>query len=64
MSTEFSNLFAELNALEMENLTRDIKETIAGPAHAENAKPVFTAANLWNIHNMKRTREPRKTFIS
>ena len=64
MRSEFSNLFADLNASEMENLTRDIKETIASPAQTENAKPVFTAANLWNIHNMKRTREPRKTFIS
>ena len=64
MRSEFSNLFAELNASEMENITRDIKETMASPAYAENAKPVFTAANLWNIHNMKRTREPRKTFIS
>jgi hypothetical protein len=64
MRTEFVNLFRDLNRSEMENLTGNMKEGIAGPAHVEDAKPVFTAANLWNIHNMKRTREPRKTFIS
>jgi len=64
MKTQFVNLFRELNRSEIENLTGNMKETIASPVHVENAKPVFTAANLWNIHNMRRTREPRKTFIS
>jgi hypothetical protein len=64
MRTEFIKLFAELNASELETLTMEIKETIATPVHVENAKPVFTAANLWNIHNMKRTWLPRRTFIS
>ena len=64
MRTEFINLFAELNASELENLTREVKETVATAVHAENVKPVFIAANLWNIHNMKRTWLPRRTFIS
>ena len=64
MRTEFISLFAELNASELENLTREVKETVAITVPAENAKPVFTATNLWNIHNMKRTRLPRRTFIS
>jgi len=64
MRTEFVNLFRQLSRSEMENLTGNMKETITNPAHVETAKPAFTAANLWNIHNMKRTREPRKTFIS
>jgi hypothetical protein len=62
MRTEFIKLFAEINATELESLTKEVKETIAPVAHAENAKPAFTAANLWNIHNMKRTRVPRKAF--
>jgi len=64
MRTEFINLFRELNRSEMEKITGNMTEVVASPAHVENAKPVFTAANLWNIHNMKRTREPRRTFIS
>jgi hypothetical protein len=63
MRTEFINLFAELNAAELEVLTREVKETRAMDAHVENAKPAFTAANLWNIHNMKRGWAPRRTFI-
>ena len=63
MRTEFINLFAELNASELEHLTKEVKETIAKEVHVENAEPVFTAANLWNIHNMKRTRSLRRTFI-
>ena len=63
MRTEFINLFAEINAAELEVLTGEVKETSAKDGHGENAKPVFTAANLWNIHNMKRTWEARRTFI-
>ena len=64
MRTEFINLFRELNRSEMEKIAGNTTEPVTSPVHVENAKPVFTAANLWNIHNMKRTREPRKTFIS
>ena len=63
MRTEFINLFAEINAEELEMLTREVKETSATDIHVENAKPAFTASNLWNIHKMKRTWEPRRTFI-
>ena len=64
MRTEFINLFAELNAQELENLTKEVYETVAVHSQTENAKPAFTAANLWNIHNMKRERISRRTFFS
>ncbi|HEX5152105.1 MAG TPA: hypothetical protein VFW07_11710 [Parafilimonas sp.] len=63
MRTEFIKLFAELNASELENLTRIVKETTTAPTHADSAKPIFTAANLWNIHNMRNSRSIRKAFI-
>jgi len=63
MRTEFIKLFAELNATELENLTRVAKETTTAPAHTDPVKTVFTAANLWNIHNMKNTRSIRQAFI-
>ena len=63
MRTEFIKLFAELNATELENLTRVVKETTTTRIHADSAKPVFTAANLWNIHNMKYSRSIRQAFI-
>jgi len=55
MRTEFISLFAELNAIELELLTKEVKETVAKDTHVKNAEPAFTAADLWNIHNMKRT---------
>ena len=64
MRTEFINLFAELNAQELENLTKETRETVAVHNHAENAKPGFTAANLWNIHNMKKERVSRRIYFS
>ncbi len=54
MRTEFISLFAELNAMELELLTKEVKETVE-KVHVESVKPAFTAADLWNIHNMKRT---------
>lgn len=64
MRTEFISLFAELNAEELKNLTSETKETIATDVHPKNVKPVFTAANLWSIHNMKRSRTLRRTLFS
>ena len=64
MRTEFIELFAELNAHELENLTSEIKETIANDSHAKSLKAEFTAANLWNIHNMRRDRSSRRMLFS
>ena len=64
MRTEFIDMFAELNATELEQLTKETKETVATAEHAKNEKPVFTAANLWRIHNMRKTWQPGRSFIS
>ena len=64
MRTEFISLFAELNAAELKSLTKEVKETVAVNVNAEHTKPVFTTANLWNIHNMKRNRTIRKNLFS
>ena len=60
MRNEFISQFAELNATTLENLTREVKESVAVNTHEDNTKQVFTAANLWNIHNRRRVREPRR----
>lgn len=64
MRTEFINLFAEINAQELEKLTKEVHETVAVHDYAENAKPHFTAANLWNIHNMRKERVSRRVLFS
>ncbi|MFT4155947.1 hypothetical protein [Parafilimonas sp.] len=60
MRNEFISLFAALNATELESLIGETRETITADAPVQNKKPVFTAANLWSIHNMKRTRTSRR----
>ncbi len=64
MRTEFINQFTELNTMELENLTKETKESVAANVQVENSKLVFTAANLWNIHNMRRIRIPGRVFVS
>ncbi|SFP57224.1 hypothetical protein [Parafilimonas terrae] len=64
MRTEFINQFAELNAITLENLIRETKETVAINVHVENTKPVFTAANLWNIHNKRKVRAGGRMFVA
>lgn len=55
-------LLITLTENELEVLTREIKETIAFDAMAKKTKPVFTAANLWNIHKMRKPIK-RRMFI-
>lgn len=62
MRHEFINLFAELNAKELAALTEEVKETIAYNTPKHEVKDTFTAANLWNIHNMRRVRQPRRAY--
>jgi hypothetical protein len=50
--------------MELELLTKEVKETVANDTHVKNVKPAFTTADLWNIHNMKRTWATRRTFAS
>jgi hypothetical protein len=64
MRTEFINQFAELNAITLENLIRETKETVAINVHVENTRPVFTAANLWNIHNKRKVRAGGRMFVA
>ena len=63
MRTEFINRFTELNASALENAASATKEIFTN-APVENAKPVFTAANLWNIHNQRRVRVTARAFLS
>ena len=60
MRTQLTSLFTTLNTTELEALTMEIKETVATDIQVKNVKPAFTAANLWNIHNMRRERTSRR----
>lgn len=63
MRSEF-NRFANLNAIESENLASGTKKNIATDIHAYNGKTVFTAADFWNIQSKRRIRIPGGVFTS
>ncbi|MFT4155946.1 hypothetical protein [Parafilimonas sp.] len=64
MRNKFISQFAELNAMELETSIRAARETVTVEGYTENARPVFTAANLWNIHNKRRMRITGRMFVA
>lgn len=58
MKLASNNLLETLSDLEIENLTIQVKETLAtnaGFIPERKPKVVFTAAQLWNIHRQRKT---------
>lgn len=53
------NKFATIEPVIMEELTREVKETLA-PAHVLSQHKTFSAADLWNIQRQARTRVNRR----
>ena len=60
MSNEFISLLANLNATGIENSTKETSATLVANAPVQNTKTVFTAANLWNIQGMRKSRTSRR----
>jgi hypothetical protein len=51
----------EINENEMRELTKEVKETIATGIDIDlNEKPMFSAADLWNIQRTRRIRQGRR----
>jgi hypothetical protein len=59
MRTDNNNLFASISNDQMNQLVKEVKETIATDANLENAK-TFSAADLWKIQKNRRTRIQRR----
>ncbi len=61
MKTQNTNLLTELDRTEINNLTKQVKETVA--TNVATHKPVFSAADLWNIQRTNRPRTQRRLFV-
>ncbi len=59
MKKSFNSLFAQLNNSSLENLTKEVKETIAFSLTKPNSRS-FTAADLWNIQRHTKSRVKRR----
>ena len=60
MRTDNNNLFAEISNSHLNNMVKEVKETVASGIGHENSKTIFSAADLWNIQRMRRTRIARR----
>jgi hypothetical protein len=54
-----NNLFNRLSCSTLENLTREVRESLDVELQVIK-QPVFTAADLWNIQRQGRTRTSRR----
>lgn len=57
------NMFTNLNKTEVNELTKEVKETIALDYQAQAPKAAFCVADLWNIQKMKKVRAYRREII-
>ena len=56
-----SAIFTEMDKANAENLTAEVKETLASDFAGNHHKP-FTAIDLWNIHRQRKTMSQRRQF--
>ncbi|GAC1439762.1 MAG: hypothetical protein NVSMB63_05350 [Sediminibacterium sp.] len=63
MKTQNTTFFQALDAEQLDNLVKEVKETIAADISRINDKPVFSAADLWNLQRMRRIRITRRHLV-
>ncbi len=61
MKKSSPSLLNRLSNKELENLTTEVKETVAVTVFSSNCR-TFTAAELWNIQRIGRNR-PQRRFL-
>jgi hypothetical protein len=62
MRTDNTNLFASISNDHINQLVKEVKETVATDANLENAK-TFSAADLWRIQKNRRMRVQRRLIF-
>lgn len=63
MRTENTNLFATLSNDHINQMVKEVKETVASGISQENMKPVFSTADLWRIQKNRRMRVQRRLIF-
>jgi len=58
MRTENTNLFASISNDHMNQMVKEVKETVA--VNHENMKTIFSTADLWRIQKNRRVRVQRR----
>ncbi|MDE3236601.1 MAG: hypothetical protein KGO81_11650 [Bacteroidota bacterium] len=63
MKTQVNILFTKLDKKALDNLTMEVKETVATPEATAQHVTVFSSADLWNIQKMRRVRSSRRYLV-
>jgi len=61
MKKQSNNLFTQISKDEVENLTQQVKETLA--TGLNNQTRNFGSLDLWNIHRQRKTLSGRRQFV-
>lgn len=61
MKTQNTNFFQQLGQDHLNNLVKEVKETVAN-VPAINHKPAFGIVDLWNLERMSKKRVARRHF--
>jgi hypothetical protein len=61
MKTQSTNLFNQISKTQVENLTMEVKETLA-MSYNHNQSKTFSAAELWNIQRQRKSLNLRRGY--
>ena len=61
MKMQSTNLFSQISKTQVENLTMEVKETLA-MGYNHNPSKTFSAAELWNIQRQRKSISQRRRF--
>ncbi|MES2370974.1 MAG: hypothetical protein V4557_00240 [Bacteroidota bacterium] len=62
MKTQNTNFFQALGQTQLENLVKEVKETVATNAPHINQKNAFGVVDLWNLERTRRNRIARRHY--
>jgi hypothetical protein len=62
MKTQNTNFFQALGKTHLENLVKEVRETVAVNVAQVNQKNAFGVVDLWNLERTRRTRTARRHF--
>jgi hypothetical protein len=62
MKTQNTNFFQALGKTQLENLVKEVKETVATNVIHLNQKTAFGVVDLWNLERSRRSRIARRHF--
>ena len=63
MRTDHTPLFAEISNDHINQMVKEVKETVATEHNQENSRNIFSAAELWRIQKNRRMRVQRRMMF-